>query len=98
MTDSLTIPTLQAQERALARQIALERAERIATTAAEELVMLEGERLAEDDTYGFAACQMDDHTRDCVAHLVFGGKAAAHETADGYVLVQLLDEDAGVPS
>ena len=96
--NGLTIPTLQAQERAQARQIALERAERIATTAAEELIMTEGERLAEDDTYSFAACQIDDHTRECIEHLRFHGRAAAHETSDGYMLVQLLDEDAGVPS
>lgn len=79
-------------------QLAQERAERIATTAAEELIITEGERLAEDDTYRFAACQIDDHTRECIEHLRFHGRAAAHETADGYMLVQLLDDDAGVPA
>lgn len=96
--NALTIPTLQAQERAQAQQIAQERAERIATTAAEELIITEGERLAEDDTYGFAARQIDDHTRECIEHLRFHGRAAAHETADGYMLVQLLDDDMGVPA
>lgn len=94
MPDALTIPTLQAQERAQAHQLAQERAERIATTAAEEIVMTEGERLADDDTYGFAVCQIDDHIRECIEHLRYHGRAAAHETDDGYMLVQLLDDDA----
>lgn len=93
---ALTIPALQAQQRAQAHQQALERAKRIATIAAEELVMTEGERLAEDDTYGFAACQIDEHTRDCIEHLRHHGRAAAHETDDGYLLVQLLDDDTEV--
>lgn len=95
MTLALTIPTLQAQERAQARQRALERAERIAATAAEELVLTEGVRLAEDATYGFALCQLDDHTRECITHLCEQGRAAAHETDDGYMLVQLLGDDGG---
>lgn len=90
----LTIPTLQAQARARAEEVAMERAERIATTAAQELVMSEGDRIAEDDVYTFAICQMDDHTRDCIEHLRFRNLAAAHETEDGYMLVQLNDDDA----
>lgn len=96
--EALTIPTLQAQERAKAQQLAQERAERIATTAAEELIMSEGERLSDDHVYSFAACQADDYTRECIDHLCFHGRAAAHKTADGYMLVQLLDDDAGVPA
>lgn len=95
---ALTIPTLQAQEQAQARQLAQDRAQRIATTAAQEVVMSEGERQTDDDVYCFASCQLDDHMRECIEHLCFHGLAAAHRTDDGYVLVQLLgDDDSGMP-
>ena len=98
MTDLLTIPALRAQQEAQARELVLERAHRIATTAAEELIRSEGEHLGEDDTFGFALCQLDDHTRDCIGHLVATGQAAAHETEDGYMLVHLLSDDLeGLP-
>lgn len=92
---ALTIPTLQAQQQAQARQLAQKRAQRIATTAAQEVVMFEGDKQTDDDVYCFALCQLDDHMRECIEHLCFHKLAAAHETEDGYMLVQLLGDDDG---
>ena len=90
-------PALQAQEQAQARQLAQERAQRIATVAAQEVVISEGEKQSEDDIYCFARCQLDDHMRECIEHLCFHGLATAYETAEGYVLVQLLGDEKELP-
>lgn len=77
--------------RALAEKFADERAHRIATIAAQELIQSEGERIDEADTYRIPSCQVDGHTLDCIQHLCWVGKAVGHETPDGYVMVQLGD-------
>lgn len=94
---AFTTPALQAQKQAHDRQIAQERAQRIATVYAQEVVMSEGEKQSEDDTYCFAECQLDDHMRECIEHLCFHGLAIAHETSEGYMLVQLLSDEEGPP-
>lgn len=76
----------------LAEKIADDRASRIATIAAEELIRCEGEKtgMAADEFF-IPRCQADEHMRDCIAHLVWIGEAVSHETDDGYIVVQLGD-------
>ncbi|MFN3375601.1 MAG: hypothetical protein ACK40S_03500 [Burkholderiaceae bacterium] len=71
--------------------LAILRAYRIATTAAEELITSEAERMDEADTYRIPCCQADEHMRDCIEHLKWVGNAMSWETADGYIMVQLGD-------
>lgn len=77
--------------RALAEQMADNRAHRIASMAAEELIRTEGERTSGIDEYAIPQCQVDDHMRECIAHLCWHGSAVSHETDDGYIMVQLGD-------
>ncbi len=84
--------------RALAEKFADERAHRIATIAAQELIQSEGERIDEADTYRIPSCQVDGHTLDCIQHLCWVGEAVIHETPDGYVIVQLGDFTPGSPA
>ena len=77
--------------RALAEKFADERAHRIATIAAQELIQSEGERIDATNTYRIPSCQVDEHTLDCIQHLCWVGEAVSHETPDGYVMVQLGD-------
>jgi hypothetical protein len=72
-----------------------ERAHRLASIAAETLLRSEGESTAMPDEYAVPLCQVDDYLADCVAHLVWHGQAVSHETADGYLLVQLGDFTIG---
>lgn len=81
--------------RALAEKFADERAHRIATIAAQELIQSEGERIDEADNYRIPSCQVDGHTLDCIQHLCWVGEAVSHETPDGYVMVQLGDFTLG---
>jgi len=77
--------------RQLAEKIADDRAHRIATTAAEDLIRSAGESTGAADQYLIPQCQADEHMRDCIAHLVWSGEAASHETDDGYIAVILID-------
>lgn len=77
------------------RLAANERAQRIASMAAEELVRCEGMATNSPDEYLIPLCQADDHMRDCVAHLCHHGLAASHETDDGYLIVQFGDFTLG---
>lgn len=70
---------------------AAQRVQRIATTAAEELVRSELTRTDAPDEWTTPACQADDHTRDCIAHLVWSGEAVSWETPDGHIIVRLQD-------
>ena len=52
--------------RELAMKAADDRAHRIATIAAEELVRTEGEATGAPDEYRIPQCQADDHMRECI--------------------------------
>lgn len=75
----------------LAESMANDRAHRIASVAAEELIRCEGEAISGIDEYAIPQCQADDHMRDCIAHLCWHGEAISHENDDGYIVVQLGD-------
>jgi len=83
-------------ERQLAEKMADDRAHRIATMAAEELVRTEGEPTNEADKFLIPQCQCDDHMRECIAHLVWHGEAMSEDTDDGYVMVLFGDFTVGV--
>lgn len=77
--------------RELAMKAADDRAHRIATIAAEELVRTEGEATGGIDEFSIPQCQADYHMRDCIAHLCWHGEAMSHETDDGYIVVMFQD-------
>lgn len=77
--------------RELATKLADDRAHRIASIAAEDLICAEGTPTSGIDEYAIAQCQADDHLRECIAHLCWRGEAVIHETDDGYIIVQLGD-------
>lgn len=77
--------------RELAMKAADDRAHRIATIAAEELVRTEGEATGGIDEFSIPQCQADDHMRDCIAHLCWHGEAVSFETEDGQIVVQIGD-------
>ena len=79
--------------RVLAEKWADDRAHRIASMAAEELVRSEGVPAAGPDEFAIPADQIDEQMSDCIAHLVWHGLAASEETVDGYVMVQLGGQD-----
>ena len=81
--------------RELAEGMADDRAHRIATTAAEELIRCEGVATSGIDEFAIPQCQADDHMRECIAHLCWHGEAASHETDDGYIVVQFGDFSLG---
>ncbi len=68
-----------------------ERAHRIASIAAEELVRCEGQAASYPDEVLIPQCQVDDHMRDCIDHLDHAGLATSCDTSDGYVLVMFYD-------
>lgn len=69
-------------------ETANERANRIASVAAEGIVRTEGISTAPDE-FAIPQCQADDHMRDCIDHLLYHGEAVSFETDDGYIIVQL---------
>ncbi len=69
-----------------------QRALQIADTAAQEVVMTEGEPTSAPDEYRIPQCQADEHVRSCIDHLVWRGLAISAETPDGYIVVQLLED------
>lgn len=77
--------------RELELKFADDRAHRIATMAAEELIRSEGTATSGIDEFSIPQCQADDHMRDCIAHLCWHGEAVSFETEDGHILVQLGD-------
>lgn len=79
----------------LAESMADDRAHRIASTAAEELIRCEGEATSGIDEYAIPQCQEDEHMRECIAHLCWHGEATRHETDDGYIVVQFGDFTIG---
>lgn len=81
--------------RELAEKMADDRAHRIASVAAEELIRSNGEATSGIDEYAIPQCQADDHMRDCVAHLCWHGEAVSHETDEGYIVVQFGDFTIG---
>jgi len=54
-----------------------DRAHRIATMAAEELIRCEGTATSGIDEFAIPQCQADDHMRDCIAHLCWRGEAVS---------------------
>ena len=81
--------------RELAESMADDRAHRIASAAAEELIRNEGMATIGIDEYAIPQCKADDHMRDCVAHLFWHGEAVSHETDEGYIVVQFGDFTIG---
>lgn len=81
--------------RELAEKMADDRAHRIASVAAEELIRCEGEATSGIDEFAIPQCQADDHIRECIAHLCWCGEAASHETDEGYIVVQFGDFTIG---
>jgi UTP:GlnB (protein PII) uridylyltransferase len=81
--------------RELAEKMADDRAHRIATMAAEELIRTEGEPTGDADKFLIPQCQADDYMRECIAHLVWHGEAMSEETEDGYVMVLFIDATVG---
>jgi hypothetical protein len=82
--------------RDLAEKMADDRAHRIASMAAEELIRTEGEPTGETDKYLIPQCQADEHMRECIAHLVWHGEVMSEETEDGYIVVLFIDATIGV--
>lgn len=80
--------------RRLAEAAADDRAHRIASIAAKELVCSEFEQ-ANEYQWVLPQCQADDHMRDCIAHLCWHGDAASFESDDGYIVVQFGDFTLG---
>lgn len=78
-------------ERKISHKLADDRAHRIASIAAEELIRTEGYSTNGIDEYAIPQCQADNHMRECIAHLCWSGKAVSHETDEGYIVVQLGD-------
>lgn len=62
--------------RELAEKTADDRAHRIASMAAEELIRCECEATSGIDEFAIPQCQADDHMRDCIAHLCWHGQCA----------------------
>ena len=81
--------------RALAEKTADDRAHRIATMAAEELIRTEGEPTDEADNFLIPQCQADEPMRECIAHLVWHGEVMSEETDDGYITVLFIDATLG---
>ena len=79
------------EQRLQGDQEAQARALRIASTAAEELVRTEGDPTAARDQFTFPQCQVDDHKRACIDHLVWLGRAESQVDKDGLVLVMLVN-------
>lgn len=77
--------------RELAEKVANDRAHRISSVAAEELIRSEGEATSGVDEFAIPQCQADEHMRDCIAHLSWHGEAVSYETDDGYIIVNLGD-------
>lgn len=74
-----------------ALRIANDRAHRIATMAAKELIGCEGRAPNNPDEVLIPPYMADDHMLDCIAHLVQAGEAIAHKTEDGYIAVLFQD-------
>lgn len=66
-------------------------AHRIASMAAEELVRCEGAPTNAPDEFALAPCQIDEHMRECIEHLIYSGLAITFEREDGTLIVQLGD-------
>jgi hypothetical protein len=77
--------------REVAKKMADDRAHRVATVAAEELIRSECQATSGIDEFAIPQCQADDHMRECIAHLCWHGQAVSYETEDGYIMVNLGD-------
>lgn len=78
----------QARPRA---EMQIDRACRIASTAAEEI--LRSECIANElGEFVVPQCDVDDHMRECIAHLCWRGEAVSLETDDGYIVVKMCDD------
>ena len=73
----------------LAQQQADDRAHRIATMAAEELIRTEGVTTSGIDEFEITSDLLDDHMFDCIAHLCDTGNAKSCDGMDGAIIVQL---------
>lgn len=78
-------------DRKRAGKMADNRAHRIATIAAEEVIRCECLATSGIDEYTIPQCQIDDHLRDCIAHLSWCGMAVSYDTDDGHIVIQLGD-------
>lgn len=68
--------------------LADERAHRLASIAAEALIRSCGVH-TDTDCYRIPHCQADQHTLECITHLVYHGQAISHDTDEGYLVVTL---------
>jgi hypothetical protein len=64
----------------------------ISTTAAQELLRVEGTPTDGPDEWHFAPCQADEHLRGCLRYLELSGFLQRAETADGGWLVQMKQD------
>lgn len=83
------------QHRAAAVRAALDRAHRIATVAAEALVRSQGRRTHRQYELLLAACQLDQHLRDCIEHLAWHGRAVSRQDEFQNVVVVFGDFTLG---
>lgn len=67
------------------------RAHQIATYAAEDLVRSKGEPTGTPNEFLFAYHEIDEHTLECINHLVWAGEAMRWEVDDDSIAVLLLD-------
>lgn len=81
--------------RDLAEKLADDRAHRIASMAAEELIRSEGKLTSGIDEFEIPQCQADDHMRECIAHLCWHGEAASLAGDDGSIVVLFGDFTIG---
>ena len=72
----------------LDQQMADDRAHRIASRAAEDLIRCEGVNTNIEE-YSIQQEQVDQHMLDCISHLCWHGEAVQHKTNDGLILIQL---------
>ncbi len=81
--------------RDLAEKLADDRAHRIASMAAEELIRYEGEKNGDVDVFVIPDERQDDHMRECIAHLCWHGEAASLAGDDGSIVVMFGDFSVG---
>lgn len=70
---------------------AVDRAVRIASNAAEELIRAEGVPTPYPDEFALAPDQIDERMQECIDHLRWHGLAVQVECDEGTVVVQLGD-------
>jgi hypothetical protein len=65
----------------------MDRAIRIASIAAEELICSEGAPTGRSEEWTIPPGCADEYLLECVAHLCWTGEAVSRETDDGHIIV-----------